>query len=155
MVNFTDESFLIQLNQSLTPVGVIMSLSDPFSVVYGDYTDNSLAYSGGAAISLAKQDAGRYIATDFGTPDEPFTMNVSTNYKPGGTTVATVRFSKALNVASIGDVPQADDIMSVSIQIRVPHRSFSTTDVKQKGVMPLCYAMLETDIIDRILRGER
>lgn len=132
-----------------------MSLSDPFITSYGAYTDDSLNLTGGDAIALARQENGRYIATNFGSADEPLTMVINTNYQPGGVTVATVRFNLAENVPAIGDLPQKDDVCAASIQLRVPHRSFSTTDVKQKVLMPLIYAMLETDIVDRILRGER
>jgi len=126
-----------------------MALADPLTL----YSGTGITIAGQVEYTYAKQSEGRYIATTHGTADEPYLMTVSNDYRPGGTSVITARFTRAKNV-TINGIPQADDILSASLQLKVPNKSFALADVQNLSRL-VGFLTYSTTTLPQLLLGQR
>lgn len=129
-----------------------MSFADPTALA--GYGATSLTYTGATSASMARQAEGRYISSNIGTNDEPLLLYINSDFKPSGISTFTVKMTLAKNVAPINGVPQPDDILIVSTQVKLPHRSFSTTDM-QKLFMGISTIFNDSTMLAKLGRGER
>jgi len=127
-----------------------MSLPDPLILTHSD----TITYSGTQRdFSYAKQSDGKYICTTMGTADEPYLCSISNDYRPGGTSTITMRLSRAKNV-TINGIPQADDVLGVSMQIKIPNRSFTANDAYYL-LRQFAYIAHNTTVLTQLIRGEK
>lgn len=130
-----------------------MSFADPTSLVgYG--ASGVTTWATPTPASMARQSDGRYIATNIGTADEPLLLIMNNVYKPGGISTFTAKMSLNKNVAPINGVPQIDDIMLVSLQVKFPHRSFTGLNLTSAacGVLSV---LIDPTLRDKVLLGQR
>lgn len=130
-----------------------MSFADPTSLVgYGSAGVTTWATP--VPASMARQADGRYISTNIGTADEPLIMIVNNVYKAGGVSTFTVKTTLNKNVAPINGVPQSDDILIVSTQVKFPHRSFTGLNLTALACGNLS-VFVDTALRDKIVLGQR
>lgn len=132
-----------------------MSFSDPTTFT-GVFNGTYGAPTGGTDLTFVRQAEGRYISSNQGTADEPVLWIVNSSYQPQGMSVFTHRMNISKNVPAVNGVAQADDVLAISVQIKVPHKSFAVADV-QRYIKALCgpLATNANSIVDKTLRGER
>lgn len=104
--------------------------------------------------TMARQADGRYISTNVGTADEPLQMLVNNVYRPGAISTFTVKTTLNKNVAPINGVPQQDDILIVSTQVKYPHRSFTAANLTALASGNLSVFVTAT-LRDMLLLGQR
>lgn len=130
-----------------------MSFADPH--ISGAYGCNATpTWPGAVNNSFARQADGKYINTTSGTADEPILYIIGSSYKPGGVSTFTHRATRNKNVAPINGVPQSDDILSVSVQVKYPHRSFLGSDMSSLACLAI-EAFVNATYRDKILTGQR
>lgn len=130
-----------------------MSFSDPTSLV-GFGATGITTYAAPTPASMARQADGRYISTNIGTADEPLIMVVNNVYRPGAISTFTVKLAQNKNVAPINGVPQTDDIMIVSVQVKFPHRSFTAVNLTAAACGALS-VLTDPTLRDKIILGQR
>lgn len=130
-----------------------MSFSDPSSLVgYG--STGVTTWASPLPASMARQADGRYISTNIGTADEPLIMIVNNVYKPGGVSTFTVKTTLNKNVAPINGVPQQDDILIISTQVKFPHRSFTALNMTALACGNLS-VLVDPTLRDKVILGQR
>lgn len=92
-------------------------------------TATAVAYTTPVNHNFSRTADGVYFNTAAGTPDQPQQIRITNRMNFNGSSVITVKSTEAKNVAAVNFVAQKDDEIAVSIQISIPHRSFSQADI--------------------------
>lgn len=130
-----------------------MSFADPTSLAgYGAL--GVTTWNTPTPANMARQADGRYIANNIGTPDEPIQLVVNNVYRPGAVSTFTVKMTRNKNVAPINGVPQSDDILIISTQVKYPHRSFTAADLTSLASGTLSI-FVTAALRDMVLLGQR
>lgn len=109
----------------------------------------------GTTFNMARQRDGAYIGTDLGTTDEPYTLSIGSNFNAAGTSAFSFRMSRAKNVVPAVGLPiPPDDILQASVQIKLPHRSFTPIDARNLFCTVAEFLQVQANM-DRLCRGER
>jgi hypothetical protein len=130
-----------------------MSFSDPSGLQYGAA---SASLTTPVSASFARLSEGRYICTDTGlsTADQPITLAIDNRMNYSTKSQITTRLQVAKNVAAINGIPQLDDIMDLSVMLKIPHRSFTEADVFKAATALFNFWYLPATTA-RLVRGER
>lgn len=129
-----------------------MALADPTSLAgYG--ATAVTGFTGATTLTVARQVEGRYIATNVGTTDEPVMLYVNADFRPQAISTFNFKLTRNKNVV-INSVPQADDILVTSLQVKVPHRSFTSTEA-QGLAMGLMSLAANASVWLQLMRGEK
>lgn len=126
-------------------------LSDPFVIGTGG---TSMTVVGSTASNFARLDSGSFIGSNIGTLDQPQYFTVTNRMNFNGVSVITLKSSEQINVAAINGVPQKDDLLEVSVQIKYPHRSATSAKVQDHVIRAAATASIAGSL-DKLLRGER
>lgn len=126
-----------------------MAYPDPLPLNRGAI--NTVTLNTPLLTTFVKVGEGRYIAKDAGSPDQPFALQIDNKMDFSGASTMTVRVIQDKNPPA--GITGADDRLSMSLQIRVPHRSFSVAE--QSVLAGVLAAFLGADNIARLNLGER
>lgn len=126
-------------------------LTDPTPLATGSTGMTLTAF---VARNFARVAEGSYIGSDIGTLDQPQSLLVSNKMNFNGVSTITLKTREAFNVLAINGIPQKDDEMEVSLQIKFPHRSSSEAKV-QDHVLRVANLCTSAGSLAKLLRGER
>lgn len=126
-------------------------LLDPTIIAVGA---TGMTLTGFVAKNFARIGEGVYIGTDIGTLDQPQSLLVSNKMNYNGVSTITLKAQEAINVAAINGIPQKDDMVEVSLQIKFPHRSATEAKV-QDHVLRVANCATSAGFLAKLLRGER
>lgn len=102
--------------------------------------------------NLVKVGEGRYLASNFGSPDQPVQLQIDTKMDFSGISVVTVRVFQDKN-APAGVTSNIDDRAVISLQYRIPHRSFAPADFAVLATLMAPFLLRVN--LDRLFMGER
>ena len=124
-------------------------LLDPLVVNTGA---TSYTLVGATASNYARLGEGKFIGANIGTTDEPHFVDVTNRMNFDGSSVFTVKSRQAKNVPAINGIPQKDDVIEVSIQVKYAHRSFVLANIVDHV---LRVANITCGYGDKLSRGEK
>lgn len=87
----------------------------------------------GTAVNYDRIGDGLFLAST-STLDQPVQFSIQNTLDPNGTSSFVTKLTWAKNApgsAPYGEKPQPDDVLQYHSVIRVPHRSFTNTEVNQ------------------------